>query len=652
MTGKVFPGSTDVIDDQAAVLYEYLSQVAKGIVGQEMQLEQSVATAEEEKTQKAAMAKSKGFMVILFFVLAVAALALVVVQPVLGVIPAGLAIVGGVSLVSKKKLLREIVGLDEKIAVFKGEHAKIRRDYKVHKLGVVFSEVARRIPFEGKSFLLDHTGQVPNQEFNLYTVNNQDEFIKNIQELDTAVGEVPLVESAKFVEEVNTGELSKSIQQVPFFDYLGTLDRNMRSASFLLNDLTRNSVSMPVIDPAGPHAAFLREHATEDATFGPVLPVFATDTHAADVEKFQALNDLRKSMEGRTAQFEDFLQDLMSRLASTVQVVTRMKMGSTNILVERANQMMSVAFKAAFNHYSPQLEVDEIERIRGERFDYQESLDNYKPFELKKSSRVKYDAFASNWVSEDGRRTSFPFGVLQIHEEIVAPVVQSLMLETRIERLKIYNAIKDQKIDYLNQWHRDTDDFYGRNRAEGANLINRMQSTLTEFTAAFNQYKAFEDTLESMMAAGGSGRVEVKAASSETLLAYANQSAEFVKIQAEFNDYVDRLKDEINRKADEFGYIEFYDASLRDMPAKDYAGAMARAGSLDERRKMLLAVNPHFAEKADLPPAPDVSESVYQNLATNLVEVARDALRDLRPADVARATSEAAGTSAETEDSR
>ena len=59
---------------------------------------------------------------------------------------------------------------------------------------------------------------------------------------------------------------------------------------------------------------------------------------------------------------------------------------------------------------------------------------------------MKYDIVSDCWVGEDGGKTNFPFGVHQIHEEIVAPIVQNLMEETRLERMKIYNNIKDQKI--------------------------------------------------------------------------------------------------------------------------------------------------------------------------------------------------------------
>jgi hypothetical protein len=321
----------------------------------------------------------------------------------------------------------------------------------------------------------------------------------------------------------------------------------------------------------------------------------------------------------------------MYRLASTIQLVTTIKLSSTDHIVTNANQILFTSLKSSYNHYSPQLESEEIDRIRGERFDYQESVDTYRPFELKKSSRVLYDALSGNWVSEDGRRTNFPFGVHQIHEEIISPLVQNLMRETRIERLKIYNGIKDQKLDYLNQWHRDTDDFYGRNRAQGSDLINLMQGSLTEFTAAFNQYKAFEETQKSMKASGNisDAQVEAKGSLVESIAVYEKKSEDFRKIQAEFNEYSDRLKEEIDRKAVEFGYIEFYDASLRDSGSRDFADSMSRMDSLDDRRKSLLAVNPYFAETAELPPKPDLGEEIQKGLSINLMQMVKNSMDSL-----------------------
>ena len=73
------------------------------------------------------------------------------------------------------------------------------------------------------------------------------------------------------------------------------------------------------------------------------------------------------------------------------------------------------------------LEAEEISRIRHERFDYADSIQGYEPFQLRDSSRVKYNLFADEWTAEDNSSTSVPFGVHQIYEEIVAPMVQRLL---------------------------------------------------------------------------------------------------------------------------------------------------------------------------------------------------------------------------------
>ncbi len=628
MSAKVFSGSNDVIQDQAKVLYEYYAAAAKKIVDEELRLEAEIEAKEEVKQQAEADVKKQHNLMLLWFIGAgfCALFALFANISFLYFLAGGLVIPAVVAMLEKKKQEKLILDTEENINVFREEFGNIRRDYKVHRLGVAYIPVATRIPFEGKSFMLDHTNNVPLQEFILYNIKNQDAFIKNIQEIEGALKNIPLVEGSSAMEEVNTSEFSRSIQQVSYYDYLGGLDRNMRAASFFLNDLDRNSVSMPVIDPKSSYADFLREHGTTEASNGFILNVFDTDAQKDDIERFKVLNEMKKAMEGQTAQFEEFLQGLMDRLASTIQLVTKVKIGSTDHMVTHANKTLFASLNSAYNHYSPHLEAEEIDRIRGERFDYQESVDNYRPFELKKSSRVHYDAISGNWVAMDGRRTSFPFGIHQIHEEIVSPILRNLMRETRIERMKLYNDIKDQKLDYLNQWHRDTDDFYGRNRAEGSELINLMQASLTEFTASFNQFKAFEETQKKMAASGSlsESKVDASGSSGESIAAYEVKSAEFRKIQDEFNEYINRLKEEIDRKAGEFGYIEFFDASLCDAGSRDFAGAMSRMTSLNERRKNLLGVNAYFAEMAELPPQPDLGEEVQKGLSLNLKQTVQD----------------------------
>jgi len=235
-------------------------------------------------------------------------------------------------------------------------------------------------------------------------------------------------------------------------------------------------------------------------------------------------------------------------------------------------------------------------------------------------------------VAEDGSTTNFPFGVHQIQEEIVAPIVQNLMNETRIERLKIYNHIKDQKISYLNKWHQDTEDFYGRNRSESADLINLMRSSLRDYVTAYNTMVSLKKTEESMKESGGnldSTVVEATNNSAEVLAAFEIQSKEFQSVQLEFENYMERLKEDIEVRADKFEHIDYYDALLRDGNSKETALASSEMHDIDERRKPLISVNPLFAKLSEMPPEPSIENLTYEHLSLNLPSIAKNALRDL-----------------------
>lgn len=631
MSGKIFAESADIYDDQARALCDYLIEAARRIVAEEERIEREISAREEKAAQLVIdEGRKRTLMMVL---LACGGIALVLASfwgVLLFVLSLGLIGAGVVQLREFKTISGALQQLRQQIAVFKKEFKAIFRGHRVKKLGIAYVPVATKIPFESGHYLIDFTGMAPGRTFSLHTVKDTGAFVTNIQALEGTVERMPIVESSAHVEDVDTSAFSRSIQQVPYYDYLGTMDRSMRAAAYHLNDLNREEVSLPVIEPDSELAGYLDAYATTDPVGGIRLEVFPTDAHREALQAFDALNGMRKSVEGETVRFEEFLQNLMERLATNVQVVTKAKIASTGALADFGNRVLFTTLKAAYNHYSPQLEAEEIERIRGESFDYQASVQQYRPFALKQSSRVRYDLQSENWVAEDGRRTNFPFGVHQIHEEVLAPIVQNLMRETRLERLRIYENIKAQKLDYLNQWHRDTDDFYGRNRAEGNNLVNLMQASLTDFITAYNQYEAFDKTRHAMKEGEGFGEVLAEGTDATTVLAYRTKMDSFVRQQADFNEYAERLKEEITERAAEFGFIEYFDASLRDAPARDFAVAMSAMDSLDERRRPLIAVNAHFASIAEMPPRPDLGPEVQHSLSFDLAGFARDSLGEMQ----------------------
>ena len=126
--------------------------------------------------------------------------------------------------------------------------------------------------------------------------------------------------------------------------------------------------------------------------------------------------------------------------------------------------------------------------------------------------------------------------------------------------------------------------------------------------------------------------VNVTDNSAETISAFTLQSQEFAKVQTDFEDYMDRLKEDIDQKAEKFGHVEYYDAKLRDGHSNEIAVATDEVRFLDERRKPLALVNPLFAKTSELPPAPNVEEITFEHISLNLPVIAKNALEDLKEA--------------------
>jgi hypothetical protein len=608
MTGKIFSESSNIYQDQAKILFNYYSRMAEKIVREEERIEKEIAVLEEEK-----VARNKDISGLWVWFLSI--------------------ILFFVYFIKKNNLTKQIAALDTRINEFRKQHAEIFRNYRVSKLGVAYVPVADQIKYEDKSFIVDYTGKVPESEVTLQLSRQNDLLVETIADLENLSSEAPIIETSDDTEPIDTDEYSRSMQQINQHDYFGKLDRSLRTISYCMDDLDTTSVSLPLVADGSEYLDFLNEYATgEIPENAPVINVFDKEKYANSVAKFQELNKLKDSLSSKTAQFEDVLKSLMMTMANSVQAISALKVASTDKVIFESNRILYQILKAPYNHYSPVLEYEEIEKIRNEKFDYGESVQDYEPFQLKASSRVKYNLISGTWTAEDGSSTNFPFGVHQIYEEIVAPVVQNLMNENRIERMKIYNHIKDQKIAYLNKWHQDTDSFYRANRAESADIINLMQESLREYVAAYNTLVSFQKTEDSMVLSQGaldSALVDVVDNSAETLVAFELQRTEFQNVQNSFEEYMERLKDDIDLKAERFGHIEYYDARLRDGYSNEVAVATKEIHELDDRRKPLAAVNPLFAKASELPPTPSIEQIMFEHISLNLPVIAKNALEEL-----------------------
>lgn len=616
MKGKVFKDSENIYQDQARILLDFYEKAAEKIVFEEKVIEKKISELEEEasglKRQISNLSLLKWLTIILII-------------PFI------------IFLIRENSVKKAKEQIDIQIADLKKRFNEIFREYKVSKMAVAYVPVANQVRYGNKSFIVDYTGTSQESEFKLQISKHNEILVEKIDELERLSKEAPLVETSTNTETIDTQEFSGSMQELNQHDYFGSLEKSLRTISFCMDDIDTTSVSLPLVVNNSPFHNFLKEFTTKDIPEGaPVFEIFDSSRYYSHIAKFQELNRMKETLSRHTAKFEDVLKSLMMSLANSVQTISSLKVASTDKIVFESNKVLFKILKSSYNHYSPVLEQAEIERIRNESFNYGESIQEYVPFQLKSSSKVRYNILADTWVAEDGSTTNMPFGIHQIHEEIVAPVVQSLMEETRLERLKIYNHIKDQKINYLNKWHQDTEDFYGRNRSESTDLVNLMRATLSEYIAAYNTMISMQKTEETMKLSNGSldsTVVESVGSSVEVLAAFEKQSQEFLNVQTDFENYMERLKDDIAKKADSFEHIDYYEALLRDGTYKETAVAAKEVHELDERRKPLIAVNPLFAKMSEIPPAPDVENITFELVSLNLPDVARDAIAEIEKED-------------------
>lgn len=603
-TGKIFKDSSNIYQDEARLLFNYYEQAAERIVRQEEQLENEISQLESDRAEVELKRSDtwKWLLTIVAFFM---------------------------YFIRNKEYDQQMADIDEEIAKKRQEHDNIFRDYKVNKLGVAYVPVAQQMAYEDKCFVVDYTNQIPMSRISLQMSRQNDLLVETMNQIENLSKEAPIVETSEETEKVDTNEYSLSIQEVNQSDYVGKLDRSLKTISYCMNDTEIKSVDLPLVADRSSYLQFLNEFTTSDAGNHPVVKVFDDKRFDSRIDDFCQLNKLKDSLSSDTAQFEDVLKHLMRTMAMSVQTISAMKLASTDKVINQSNDVLFKILKSPYNHYSPLLEAEEIGRIRRERFNYEDSIQGYEPFQLKESSRVRYNLFANEWTAEDNSNASVPFGVHQIYEEIVAPMVQRLMMENRIERIKVYGHIHDQKLSYLNKWHQDVDAFYRSNHAEGADIINNMQQTLSEYIEAYNTLTQLQKTLDSMEQSGSDLEktvVERQDNSADVLAAYELQAQEFKKVQDDFSDYMDRLQEDIACKAERFGHVEFYDARLQDGYSNQMAVAASEVNELDDRRKPLANTNPLLAKESILLPEPSVEDLAYEHLSLNLPSIAVNVL--------------------------
>ena len=639
MTGKVFNESANVYQDQAKVLFDYYKAAAEKIVAEETENEEKRADLEKQIKEASAARESnekkKKVLWIIAGVLAVAGIIGFFSSPLLGVVVLVVAGVCGYMGYKSHKEQMEAENIIGKCAemynVADEEYKNIRRDYSVDKIGVVYVPVATRVPFDDKSFLIDHTNTVDDMDFRLTLLNQPGEFQKSVDSLQKSMEKMPIVDTNEMPESINTSEYSLSMQNMTLHDYSGNIDRQVRNISYLLGDSEDVSVRIPVIVPDSRESQFISEHATTQVDGRHVVPVF--DTEFEDkLSQLSELHDSRNQFsEESSAENTEYLKKMMERLAESVQIMSKTKNAGASNLSNYTSSVFGLVLKAGYNQYSPQLEAEEIEKVRASEFDYKISVNDYEPFRMKKSSEVKYDLFTGNWIAEDGTRTAMPFGMHQVDEEVLMPVIQALMEENRLERLKIYNNIDDQKRLYLDRWSAETNNYFRDNRQAADELINRMRETYADYSNSYNMYQSLQKTVDMMKSSCSIEDAEVVEQDSEAemIAGFEKQAELFNERQEQFSEYMDRIMDDISDTTREFAHIEYYEGSLRDSLSHDTAVAMSNVNALDERKRQLLDVSPYMANFAELPPEPKTSEEMIEDVCIDLEQQVKDSLEEI-----------------------
>lgn len=608
MTGKIFEGSSNIYQDQAKILFDYYKAAAETIVAAEMAEEKNKADLIRQRDEMIAVRnKSKTISTVMF------ALFFLIVTIIIGI----------VYYVKYTKCKDEIERFEGLIAQCDERFRNIRREYKVDKIGVVYVPVATRVPFEDKSIVLDHTGSVDETDFNLTILNQPEDFQNSVQQLSDTLDKLPVVEDNTMTETVNTSDYSTSIQNITLYDYMGSIDRQVRNISYLLGDSNNASVRIPVISPSSRDAKYLREYSTTDPGSHNVVNVF--DVSFDDrLAKFASLNALKDQIKNTgDSDSNEYIKRLMRRLADSVQLLTKTKLSSQSRLINYTSSIFNLVLKAGYTQYSPSLEAEEIERVRSENiFDYHTAVNDYTPFALKASSIVKYELFSNSWIAEDGSRTSMPFGMHQIDEEIFMPVIAALMEENKIERMKIYNNIDDQKRMYVDRWKTEIGNYFRDNRKTADELITHMRETYADYMNAYNMYQSLVSTSAAMKQSGSTNDSEVKEteAQAEMIAGFEVQASQCNQQQEAFAEFMDRINDSIDESTKQFEYIEYYEGSLRDSMAHETAIAFSDLHNLDNRRRNLVGVSPYVAENAVLLPEPMINQQVFDSIQTNLVQ--------------------------------
>lgn len=633
--GKIFLDVANNAEAKAKVVFDYYKKAAEKIIAEEdaidtktaglnaeiKKLEENIAS---ETSQMAANEKSKGIWKIVCLTIILD----ILIFPLVKFFSYKNAVEQNQNNIESYN--KEIA--DKKVAIAKlaEDRKNIRRSYKVHKLKVVNVPIAKRVPYKDKSMLLDLTNSFENTKLSFSFLRHPEEFSKSINKIEQSVNAIPVVESTNDIETIDTSDYSLSMQEIKMNDFVGNMDRTLRDISYELGEKDTTNISIPIIPPKSNYASFIDDVTTTEQK--DVINVFDSADVDAAANQLNVLNRQKQELEKDRSsdEYVHYLENLMTQTADVVQNVLQQKNANSLSLVEYYNNTFARVLSSSFNHYSTKLEGEEIERLKEATFDFKDTND-YEYFNLRDSSRVRFDLFNNVFVTEDDAPEKNVFSIHQVNDEIIMPVIRNLLRENRVKRLDIYHDTLKEKRDYVQRWNEEVQDFYGRNRTELLRLTTECEKEMTQFRTDIGVMTQLVSALSKMGTNGG--MVENgNSIKQEELVAYNQFINEMTKTQETLDEYMDRLRDDIDQTTDRFNYIEYYDSSLVDADAQHVAKSMEfeNLQTLEDRRKDLIKISPYVATYASLPPKLSTEESLYEAVAEDLPNYAREKIAESR----------------------
>lgn len=609
MEGRLYPDSTSIYQDEAKTLFNFFSVAADKIIKEEND-KQSVINDLNAQIGKV----NKQRIIIPSVVLVLAVVSGILSQKILAAVSI-LAVAVVCFVVFQVKLNK----LNSSLALAKKAYDGIRRNYSVGKMGVAYVPVAKKIPFEDKSITIDLSGTVPLENFNLMSIENPERLNEDIESLRGHLSSIPIVDKSSN-EVADTSDMSLSMQQVPVPDYSKKLQDDASAISSELNNVKTVSVDLPVIEPNSQNMEFLKNCGTSNPEEYPVLDVFSIDGLKDELDVFHEMYKQYEIEQG-TGDVKA-MEDLLLLLGESNQIISRNKVGCTSAILEYNNNIFANVLKSSSLNFSPRIEAENIDNLKNMTFNFADLVDSYQPIKFKESSKMHFDLFSNSWIDNLNNHTSVPYSLNQIQEEIFMPMILSLMEENRIERRKLYDDVQKEKMKYLNEWQKETQDFYGRNRDTADAIKTDIVKTLAQYNSAYASYKSLENTINQLDTQTGKVTFKQSEEASEEniLLSAATVNEKFENQQRDFNEYMERILDDIEDKAAKFGYINYYEASLYADDAQKTAVAMSSIGNLEQREKRLAMVNPYLAVNGKLPPEPSVEQNAIDLVQMDLFE--------------------------------